>query len=616
MSAAEKWWSTWAPYWEHMEDRHFKVGTLDKLMAAVSSPVLVVGAGSGLLVEHLRARGHATDGIDLDETMCVKAKRQRGIDIAHGDALALPYEDDSYGTVLIASGVADYADDAAIVGAMVDEAIRVLRIHGNLFVGFYQLHPVVEHVNRKLGVVKDGIFHMKRMFQVQQMAKGNPLTAAGVIAGWTSKNLIRAMAYWTRLGAFLPRELRVDSRQIEKVVEIAAKDGVTWEQLYAVVPERIPYRGEAEVNRLMTDIGHVHHELRRFDDCLVVRYTKSTIGQSLGALRREERTGVDDWYVRTENLSKRYASAQRNAVDGINIGVGRGEIFGILGPNGAGKTTTLSMLCGLLEPDGGSIEFAPDIDRRRIRQSIGYVPQDLALQPRLTALENLVFYGRLYKVTGERLRNKCDELLRMVGLHDRATDRVNTFSSGMMRRLNLAAGLIHEPQILLLDEPTVGIDPQSRNCIFEAVLELKRKGVTIFYTTHYMEEASKLCDRIAIMDHGRVILEGNPRMVVERFGLFTIEFHVDRESDELREAVSGLESVVSAAMDGHTLSVLTRTDTRNKELIEEVFDIACRAKLELSLRRILEPNLESLFLDVTGKSLKDGSGGHSSEEAW
>jgi len=593
-----------------MENRHFKTSTLDKLMGSVASPVLVVGAGAGLLVEHLRGKGLAADGVDLDEEMVRAARESRGIELVHGDARKLPFDDDRYGTVIIASGVVDYIEDRGLIQEILDEAVRVLRVHGNLFVGFYQLNPVVERVNRKLSVVRDGKFYMKRMFVVQEMSRGNPIHAARTISKWTGNGFLRTMAYWTRLGALLPAELKADSRHIEGVVEQAGKDGVTREMLFDVVPDTLPYRDEADVRTLLVNVGYVHFELSRFDDCLVARYCKSTIGISRepDSQDTESRFESDDWYIRTENLSKRYPSASRNAVDGISITVRKGEIFGILGPNGAGKTTTLSMLCGLLESDGGEILFSPEIDRGNIRWIIGYVPQDLALQRRLSGRENLVFFGRLYGVTGTRLREKCDELLEMVGLFDRADDQVATYSTGMARRLNLAAGLIHAPRILLLDEPTVGIDPQSRNCIFEAVLELKRSGVTIFYTTHYMEEASKLCDRIAIMDHGRIILEGDPREVVERYGLYRIEFHLRKTSDELVALVAKLESVAAAGMEDHILSVLTRTNTRNKEIIEEVYEAAEQLRVELTLRRIVEPNLESLFLDVTGKSLKDGAG--------
>jgi len=224
------------------------------------------------------------------------------------------------------------------------------------------------------------------------------------------------------------------------------------------------------------------------------------------------------WIIRTEGLSLRYRGASDEAVAGLDISIEKGTIHGILGPNGAGKTSTLSMLCGLLSPTSGRVLFSDDVDASAVKRSIGFVPQDLALYPGLTGRENLAFFGRLYGVAGQTARNRIDALLDMVGLSDRASDPVRRYSTGMKRRLNLAAGLVHSPPILLLDEPTVGIDPQSRNRILEAVLELKGKGASILYTTHYMEEASRLCDVVSIMDRGKILLEGEPAALVAEHG--------------------------------------------------------------------------------------------------
>ena len=238
------------------------------------------------------------------------------------------------------------------------------------------------------------------------------------------------------------------------------------------------------------------------------------------------------WIIRTEGLSLRYRGSDADAVHDLEISIEKGTIHGILGPNGAGKTSTLSMLCGLLAPTRGRVRFSEGVDRR----SIGLAPQDLALYPGLTGRENLAFFGRLYGVTGKEAGRRIDELLEMVGLEERGGDRVRRYSSGMKRRLNLAAGLVHSPTILLLDEPTVGIDPQSRNRILEAVLELRRTGASILYTTHYMEEASRLCDAIAIMDRGTVILEGEPSALEGEHGSLETVF-LDLTGRSLRDEV-------------------------------------------------------------------------------
>ena len=210
-----------------------------------------------------------------------------------------------------------------------------------------------------------------------------------------------------------------------------------------------------------------------------------------------------------KNLTKRYG--ERVAVDRLSLSVKRGERFGLLGPNGAGKTTTISMLVGALKPDSGEIRFngeplAGECDP--LKRKIGYVPQELALYDDLTAVENLRFFGAIYGLSGSHLAEQVNQALELAGLTDRAKSRVRTFSGGMKRRLNLAAALLHEPELLVLDEPTVGVDPQSRNAIFEALEKLAARGITLLYTTHYMEEVERLCERIAIMDQGQIVAEG------------------------------------------------------------------------------------------------------------
>lgn len=213
-----------------------------------------------------------------------------------------------------------------------------------------------------------------------------------------------------------------------------------------------------------------------------------------------------------KNIVKQYPGMSQPAVAGIDLAIQKGEIFGLLGPNGAGKTTTISILSTLLAPDTGSFSIC-GIDHSRLRmlrRNIGLVPQEVALYPELTAQENLSFFARLYGLSGHLLKEKVGEALSLAGLEEKANEKVATFSGGMKRRLNLAAGIVHQPEVLFLDEPTVGIDPQSRELILSKLIEISATGTTLLYTTHYMEEAQQLCQRIAVMDHGRIIAQGTP----------------------------------------------------------------------------------------------------------
>ena len=221
--------------------------------------------------------------------------------------------------------------------------------------------------------------------------------------------------------------------------------------------------------------------------------------------------------LRAEGLRKSYGSLV--AVDGVSFEVGEGEVFGLLGPNGAGKSTTLSMVCGLLTPDSGSVAVcggAPG--SASARRALGVAPQELAVYPALTGRENLVFFGRLYGLKGEALKKRCDELLDFVSLSDRAGDRAGAYSGGMKRRLNLACAMMHDPKVLLLDEPTAGVDPQSRNSLYEAVEVLKGQGRAVLYTTHYMEEAQRLCDRVGIIDRGSMLEAGTVEGLIQTHG--------------------------------------------------------------------------------------------------
>jgi ABC-2 type transport system ATP-binding protein len=294
------------------------------------------------------------------------------------------------------------------------------------------------------------------------------------------------------------------------------------------------------------------------------------------------------------------------AVTGVSFRADYGETIGLLGPNGAGKTTTVSVIAGLLSPDSGEAliegqQVKSDTDPVKLK--IGLVPQDMALYDKLSARDNLNFFAALYSLVGEKARQAITEALSLVGLSDRAGDKVGTFSGGMKRRLNLAAALLHDPQILLLDEPTVGVDPQSRNAIFENLEALKKRGKTLIYTTHYMEEAERLCDRIVIIDHGKVIaddtLQGLHKMLPVT-NVIVIELdHADSFKPELMLALS---EVKSAALEQGTLRVGVHDLSRGAPGILRWLAENGHSYHHVSSE---QPNLETVFLTLTGRSLRD-----------
>ncbi len=601
----QEWWSAWAPYWDQIENRHFSLRSIEQMLDGVVSPVLVVGAGQGLIVDFLQQKGHDVKGLDVDAEMVELARERRGLDMFLADAKDLPIDDNQYKTVILSSGVVDYQNDPEVIRQILTEAIRVTMPFGNIFMAFYQLSPVMESVYRNLGVIKSGVYHMNRIFELNDLIPKGPLACVKQIQQWTGGGFLPTMLYWARLGIALPKELKQENDLMSGIFRQAEAEGKDLSLLTKHAPRDVPYRKETEIYELLRSIDIAHHETLRSLDCLTLRHYKSSLTQSSQGQAPTKEQGESDWIIRTSNLSKSYAGAKKKAVDGVSLTVARGSIQGILGPNGAGKTTTLSMLCGLLSPDAGSVEFADGLRRRQMRRMLGFVPQDLALYPGLTGQENLQFFGRLYQITGKALAARIEELLAMVGLSDRAHDPVRRYSTGMMRRLNLAAGLIHDPQLLLLDEPTVGIDPQSRNCIYEAVLELKRAGVTVLYTTHYMEEATKLCDRIAIMDHGRIVFEGDPRQSVRDYGRLCIDFDAKQDVQPLQKHLIEQGLVLHAEIIDGGLSVYTGADTPALDVIHRITQIADEFDSPLSLRKITEPSLEGLFLDITGRRLRD-----------
>jgi ABC-2 type transport system ATP-binding protein len=302
------------------------------------------------------------------------------------------------------------------------------------------------------------------------------------------------------------------------------------------------------------------------------------------------------------DLHKRYGDTV--ALERVNFDVQRGEMFGLLGPNGAGKTTLLSIVSCLLEPTSGEVHI---LDRpvrasdRELRRHVGIVPQELALYGQLTARENLHFFGELYRLRGPELRRRVGEVLEAVALADRADRRVDTFSGGMKRRLNLGAALVHRPELLLLDEPTTGVDPQSRNHIFEEVRRLNAAGVTVVYTSHYMEEVQALCPRIGIIDHGRLIAcDTLPALLRQLEGM--IRFRVPEVTPELRRRLQEWPDVKLIERDGQD-PVLECRDVPGTllRLLAALQDV----HLGLTALETEEPNLERVFLHLTGRALRD-----------
>jgi ABC-2 type transport system ATP-binding protein len=311
--------------------------------------------------------------------------------------------------------------------------------------------------------------------------------------------------------------------------------------------------------------------------------------------------------LRAVNLLKRFGD--RVAVDGVSFDVKRGTTLGLLGPNGAGKTTTLALLTGLFSPDSGEVLFdgiplGANLDAQKSR--IGLVPQDLALYDELSAWANLELFGGLYGLKGADLKARAEDALTLVGLADRASEHVATYSGGMKRRLNIAGALLHDPELILLDEPTVGVDPQSRNAIFDNLEELRRRGKTLIYTTHYMEEAERLCDRVVIVDHGRVIadddLPGLYRLLPDSNDV-AIEFAGELPEDLVTQ-VSSVAGVSAVRLDGHLLK-LGVADFG--VCLARVLDLVTARGLAISALRCKQASLENVFLSLTGRDLRDSA---------
>ena len=300
--------------------------------------------------------------------------------------------------------------------------------------------------------------------------------------------------------------------------------------------------------------------------------------------------------IQAKSLFKSFG--EQVAVDDLSFSITRGETFGLLGPNGAGKSTTISMLVGILKPDRGTVSLQSsdssfkdgDPLQPGVRRMIGVAPQTLSLYEELTAKENLEFFGRLYGLGGAELRQRVDWCLDFAQLEDRQRDRVDTFSGGMKRRMNIAVALIHEPSILMLDEPTVGVDPQSRNHIFESIERLSGQGMTILYTTHYMEEAQRLCDRVAIVDNGKLLgVDSVPELIRKHGGRSVVK-------GELIDSPEGFD--LPGQVEGRSIRF------ESDQPLNDVAGLTGKG-VKFQTLQITEPDLESVFLGLTGRSLRD-----------
>jgi ABC-2 type transport system ATP-binding protein len=311
--------------------------------------------------------------------------------------------------------------------------------------------------------------------------------------------------------------------------------------------------------------------------------------------------------VEVEQLRKQYSPPKGVlAVDGASFSIAAGEIFSLLGPNGAGKSTTISMLSCLLRPSGGDARVGGHsivTDAQAVKEIIGVVPQDIALYPDMSARENLVFWGKMYGLAGAELHKRVDEVLELITLVDRQKDRVEKFSGGMKRRVNIGVALLHRPRVLYLDEPTVGIDPQSRRSILDGILALRDQGMTLLYTTHYMAEAQELSDRIGIIDHGKMIATGTNDELVKIVGEEThVELSVDHYLEGMVQRWAEVQGVTTAmVVDDH--AVLLVVDAN--EVLPRLFEAAAAAGARITEVNVTEPNLEMVFLHLTGRALRE-----------
>jgi ABC-2 type transport system ATP-binding protein len=310
--------------------------------------------------------------------------------------------------------------------------------------------------------------------------------------------------------------------------------------------------------------------------------------------------------IQVQNLKKSFGELK--AVQDVSFEVGVGEIVSLLGPNGAGKSTTISMLSCLLQPDAGDIWImghSINTEPKAVKQAIGVVPQEIALYPDLSAKENLLFWGKMYGLGGSDLQQRVNEVLELAGLTDRQKGAVGKFSGGMKRRLNIGVALLHRPKVLYMDEPTVGIDPQSRRSILDSVKALNQEGMTVLYTTHYMEEAQELSDRIVIVDHGKVIAQGTEqeltKIVGEQDRIKLTVSQIDQE--DIAKHWRALKGVTQVTLSEDNIFTLLVDDSNL--ILPDLFEVASQLRVRITSVEIEEPNLEAVFLHLTGRGLRD-----------
>lgn len=308
--------------------------------------------------------------------------------------------------------------------------------------------------------------------------------------------------------------------------------------------------------------------------------------------------------VKIKDLTKKFGDSY--AVENISLDIKEGEIYGLLGPNGAGKSTTINIICGLLTSDKGSIQILDkDIkkDSNFTKMNIGIVPQDIAIYEDLTAFENIKFFASLYGLKGNELRERVEEALEFVGLTDKAKSFPKSFSGGMKRRLNIACAIAHRPKLIIMDEPTVGIDPQSRNHILQSVKKLNEMGCTIIYTSHYMEEVEEICTKIAIMDHGKVIAEGTKdelKSIITNTN--SIWVTIDSITGISEEKIKGISGVISFEIDDKVVKINSSREVNNMDKIILFFT---DNKIAIKNVENRAPDLETVFLTLTGRKLRD-----------
>lgn len=308
--------------------------------------------------------------------------------------------------------------------------------------------------------------------------------------------------------------------------------------------------------------------------------------------------------LKVENLYKSFGKI--NAVDGVSFEVNRGDVFGLLGPNGAGKSTTISMISTLLDPSSGEILYDGKSifdNKKSVRQKLGVVPQEIALYPTLSGYENLRFWGSIYGLKGPLLKKRIEEVSDIIELNDRLKDRVDKYSGGMKRRLNIGAALLHMPEMLIMDEPTVGIDPQSRNHILDTVLKLNKQGITIIYTSHYMEEVEYLCNKVCVMDEGKIIASGSQDELVEMIREKTqINVKLNRVDEGISEKLKKIKGVSDARISDDT--VVLHSENADTLLAEIALKVS-ESGMRIQAIDVKKPNLEAVFLHLTGKALRD-----------